>query len=200
MDTSDIRICFIGDSMVNGTADPTFLGWPGRVCQDAQQKDLFITHYNLGIRRDTTADIANRWEKECADRLPESVDGRVVFSFGVNDTTIEDDTRDRQRLDTETSLRLAKEILLRAKEIYTVLWVGPPPIADDDQNKRVAKLCHAFQILAAEIDIPYLPVYNTLAQSSVWMTEAAAIDGAHPQAGGYAELANLINNWSAWWF
>jgi lysophospholipase L1-like esterase len=30
--TNDIRICFVGDSFVNGTGDETALGWAGRLC------------------------------------------------------------------------------------------------------------------------------------------------------------------------
>jgi hypothetical protein len=32
----EIRICFIGESFVNGTGDPEFLGWTGRVCRHAE--------------------------------------------------------------------------------------------------------------------------------------------------------------------
>jgi lysophospholipase L1-like esterase len=34
------------------------------------------------------------------------------------------------------------------------------------------------------------------------MTEVEKVDGAHPNAGGYTELASLVQNWSAWvnWF
>jgi len=45
----EIRICFVGESFVNGTGDPEFLGWTGRVCRDAQRKGYEITHYNLGV-------------------------------------------------------------------------------------------------------------------------------------------------------
>lgn len=34
----EIRICFVGESFVNGTGDPAFLGWTGRVCANAHQK------------------------------------------------------------------------------------------------------------------------------------------------------------------
>ena len=55
----DLRICFVGDSFVNGTGDETKLGWTGRVCAalEVNNPDLEITFYNLGIRRDTTEDI-----------------------------------------------------------------------------------------------------------------------------------------------
>jgi hypothetical protein len=53
-----MRICFVGDSLVNGTGDPVGLGWVGRACAAARRRGHEVTCYNLGIRRDTSADIA----------------------------------------------------------------------------------------------------------------------------------------------
>ena len=52
-----MRIHFFGDSVVNGTGDGERLGWTGRVCSRARRAGHDLTHYNLGIRRDTRADI-----------------------------------------------------------------------------------------------------------------------------------------------
>jgi lysophospholipase L1-like esterase len=35
---SDLRICFVGDSLTNGTGDPDCLGWTGRVCASAYER------------------------------------------------------------------------------------------------------------------------------------------------------------------
>jgi lysophospholipase L1-like esterase len=102
MDVTDVRICFIGDSFVNGTGDPLCLDWTGRVCATAITLGYPITYYNLGIRRETSPDIAARWRDECARRLPATIDGRVVLSFGANDTTIE---QGQQRLSLDATLR-----------------------------------------------------------------------------------------------
>ena len=96
MVTQDIRICFIGDSLVNGTGDEAALGWAGRLCAMANASDIPVTYYNLGIRRDTSKDILLRWESECTLRLPDSCDGRIVLSCGVNDTVIENGKTARQ--------------------------------------------------------------------------------------------------------
>lgn len=89
MSARDIRICFIGDSFVNGTGDETFLGWAGRLCANAKPADASLTFYNLGVRRNTSTDILQRWEQECALRLPGNCDGRIVLSCGVNDMVLE---------------------------------------------------------------------------------------------------------------
>src|SRR6202011_3560744 len=80
-----IRICFFGDSMVNGTGDDACLGWVGRVCAAARRRGRDLTCYNLGIRRDTSADVLARWQREAEARLLPEHDGRLIFSFGAND-------------------------------------------------------------------------------------------------------------------
>ena len=82
----DLRVCFIGDSFVAGVGDPQHLGWTGRLAAESWRAGRPLTAYNLGVRRQTSLDISHRWLFECEQRLPETADGRVVFSFGVNDT------------------------------------------------------------------------------------------------------------------
>jgi acyl-CoA thioesterase-1 len=197
MAVTDIRICFIGDSFVNGTGDPLCLGWTGRVCATAIQLGYPITHYNLGIRRETSADIAARWREECARRLPPTIDGRVVLSFGANDTTTE---QGRQRLSLAATLHNLRAIVQDARRRYPTLLVGPPPVAEAAHNARIAALCHAMASVAQELGVPYLPVCERLIQAQTWVQEAAQSDGAHPQQGGYAALAALVQAWPAWWF
>jgi len=62
-------------------------GWGGvgRVVAKARQGGRDVTAYNLGIRRDTSADVAAPWGGEARLRLPHEYDCRLVFSFGVND-------------------------------------------------------------------------------------------------------------------
>jgi len=197
MTVTDIRICFIGDSFVNGTGDPLCLGWTGRVCATAIQLGYPLTYYNLGIRRETSADIAARWREECARRLPPTIDGRVVLSFGANDTTTE---QGRQRLSRAATLHNLRAIVQDARRRYPTLLVGPPPVAEAAHNARIAALCHAMAAVAQELGVPYLPVCERLVQAQRWVQEAAQSDGAHPHQGGYAALAALVQAWPAWWF
>ena len=80
-----MRICFLGDSFVNGTGDDDCLGWTGRICSSARRSGRDVTHYNLGVRRDTSADILARWRQEAERRLSPDLGGRLVFAFGGND-------------------------------------------------------------------------------------------------------------------
>ena len=64
-----IRVCFFGDSFVNGTGDDACLGWVGRACAAGRRNGMDLTCYNLGIRGDTSADVLRRWEHEARARL-----------------------------------------------------------------------------------------------------------------------------------
>jgi lysophospholipase L1-like esterase len=167
------------------------------VCAAALQQGHHVTYYNLGIRRDTSADIAARWHAECARRFPQDTDGRVVFSFGVNDTTIE---HGRRRLSCAATLGNLRTILQDARQRSPTLLIGPPPVADATHNTRIAHLCNAMAMVARDIGVPYLPVFAQLIQAPRWMQEVVRYDGSHPRQAGYAELAALVQAWSAWWF
>ncbi len=197
-----VRICFVGDSFVNGTGDPECLGWTGRICANANKKGYDITYYNLGIRRDTSTDIAKRWLQEVSLRLPKEYDGRVIFSFGLNDTTVENA---KIRVDFADSIKNTREILSEAKSLYPVLMVGLAPYEEKENPQRRKTnndLSQEFALICNELNVPYLDVFHILEKSNIWINEARANDGAHPKAGGYAEFAQIVENWDAWlnWF
>lgn len=193
-----MRICFIGDSFVNGTGDSHYLGWAGRICATACNLGYDITYYNLGVRRETSADIKARWLREVSCRLSAEDDG-IVFSFGVNDTTLENG---KTRIEFSNSTENICNILNTAKQMFPVLMVGPPPTVDVEQNFRIARLSNSFAKVCFELDLPYLDIFTPLQSSNIWMREAVENDGYHPSSAGYAELAQLIQNWISWlsWF
>ena len=198
---SDIRICFLGDSFTNGTGDPTYLGWTGRACADIESAGVqaSVTHYNLGIRGNTSQQIEARWQMETNLRFPPGCDARTVFSFGTNDARME---AGAVLLETAASVIHAKRILERAKAQYPTLMIGPLPIEDRAMNVRIREISTAYADVCAEIDVPYLDAFTPLSENLIWMREVALVDGAHPAAAGYAELAAIVSSWSAWqdWF
>ncbi|MDR3511417.1 MAG: GDSL-type esterase/lipase family protein [Caulobacteraceae bacterium] len=191
-----MRICFIGDSFVNGTGDDDCLGWVGRVCAQARRGGLDVTAYNLGVRRDTSTDIAARWRTEASARLPVEHDGRLVFSFGANDCTA--DVSGGTRVDIERSVALATTILGEAAAWRPTLMIGPPPVADPERNARLRRYAERMEAVCRAVDAPFLSPFEALHASGVWVREAQAGDGAHPNRGGYAILAQLVSEWPAW--
>ena len=180
-----MRICFIGDSLVNGTCDPKHLGWTGRICAAASGQGHDITYYNLGIRGETSADIETRWFNEVSSRLPHYCDGRIVFSFGVNDTTVD---REKTRIEVEQSLENIRSILKSAQTMFPVLMVGPAPVIDSDRTSQIANLSEQFAKICRELEVPYLDICSLLKTSEIWQKELTDNDGSHPRA-------IAIDNW-----
>jgi acyl-CoA thioesterase-1 len=196
--SDDLRLCFIGDSFVNGTNDPEYLGWTGRVSILAWQRGHQLTCYNLGVRRDTSSDIAARWESEAQRRLPDSCVPYVVFSYGVNDTMTEES---RTRVPELVSIENTRQILRTARQRgYRTVLIGPPPIGDRQHNQRTRQMSLAMGQVAEAEGVPFLSTFNALAKDPVWMADVSAGDGAHPGAAGYAQFAALVDDWECWWF
>ena len=193
-----MRICFFGDSFVNGTGDDDALGWVGRIVSQARQGGRDVTAYNLGVRRDTSADIAARWQAEARVRLPADCDSRLVFSFGANDCA-SNGVDGGPRVGGAESLAHAEAILGTAQRWLPTLMVGPGIVAEDARaNARIASLSTELARLCTRMGVPYLEIAPTLAASPVWTREALAGDGAHPNRGGYALVADLVSGWSPW--
>jgi lysophospholipase L1-like esterase len=196
----DIRIIFLGDSFTAGAGDDTSLGFPGRLCSNLRTlHSLDITHYNLGIRRDTSADILRRWEQEVNARLKRSdtqgYEGRLVFSFGTNDNVFENGQR---RVGTFETLENARSILVRAKEMWPTVMLGPPWTSVEDVDERNGVLSRKLGELCEDIDVPFLPLYEKLKGNEVWAREAEAGDGIHPNSGGYELISKAVVEWDAW--
>ena len=194
---NDHRICFVGDSFTQGTCDPECRSWVGRVAAAGRAAGFDLTAYNLGIRRDTSRDVRARWEQECEARFRFDCLKYVVFSFGTNDTKIEEG---EQRIGREESLANFRAVLTPATSLYRVAVVGPVPVGDAAQNERILELCADYSREAAALGVPYLPVAHRLITGTPWIDEVRANDGSHPGANGYSALASMVLDWPQWWF
>lgn len=202
-----LRICFVGDSITTGTGDDTYLGWPGRLCAAERARGHDLTHYNLGIRGDTTPMIAKRWRAECEARLPAEFPAALVFAFGINDTAEEPGGL---RVNPEDSARLARTVLGEAARWKPTLMIGPTPVDEakmptrfgpvsrDMKNARIATASRILEGVAAEVGVPYLDLYSPLAEDAEFRKSMLAGDGVHPTADGYAIMAARIGAWSGW--
>ncbi len=193
-----MRICFFGDSFVNGTGDDDALGWVGRLVAKARQGGRDVTAYNLGVRRDTSADVAVRWRREARLRLPPECDGRLVFSFGANDCVC-DGADDGPRVAHAESLANLQAILEAAGRWLPTLMIGPGIVADDRAaNARIRALSTDYAELCGRMGVPYLEICQLLSASPAWSGEALAGDGAHPNRGGYSVVADAVSSWRSW--
>ena len=197
----DIRICFIGDSLVNGACDETTLGWTGRVCANANNNGNRFTYYNLGIRGNTSSDILNRWKHECFDRLPDTCDARVVFSCGINDTVFLDG---KTRLTIEESISNIKFLLDEASK-YKLILVGPPPVIDNEQNKRIELLSDRYRSEAEKQIVPFIDLFHPLIEDQAYLQDISKNDecyppGYHPTSIGYSKISEIVCRSKNWWY
>ena len=100
----------------------------------------------------------------------------VVFSFGTNDVIY--------GLPTDNSLIALTSALDRAAGLDVPAYVVGPPDAPS--------IADAYAGICAARDIPFFDTVIPLGEGSTWRAEANAGDGSHPGAGGYAELADLL--------
>lgn len=176
--------------MTNGTSDPEYLGWVGRVLREERKLRPELTGYNLGVRRDRSDQIRAHWRTEVERRLPPEFEGRVVFSFGVNDAA--------QERDPALTLADAEAMLTEAKARWPTFMIGAVPMPDEAVRERARALDQAYVPLCARLGVPFLSVFDGLMATTTWLDEARAGDGAHPGAGGYARMAELVRKSEAW--
>ena len=192
---AQMRICFIGDSFVSGAFDLECLGWAGRISARARARGHDLSPYNLGIRGETSVQIARRWRGEAEVRQAAAQEGRLVFEFGVNDAREVDGKR---QLELAQSLAAAREILAAAAAWKPTLTIGPPPGADDARNERVKELSGEIAKLCGELTVPYFDSYAALTKTPAFVADVKAVDGTHPSSTGYTQWADAIDAWPAW--
>lgn len=186
-----MRLCFFGDSYVAGFGDDEALGWVGRVVSRARMSGHTLTAYNLGVRRETTVDVAARLPVEAPPRLATGDVAGIVYSTGVNDTMLDDEGR--QLVPCAGTLAAFRSSLrFCADAHWPVLVIGPPPTADDHHNRRIEQLSNEISTACAETGHPFVNTIAQLVDDVVWRAQVAADDGAHPGAEGYARLAAAV--------
>ncbi|CAM3153865.1 GDSL-type esterase/lipase family protein [Komagataeibacter xylinus] len=191
-----MRLCFIGDSYVTGTGDETCQGWAGRLCACERQAGHDLTLYNLGVRGQTSHDIALRWQAEAQARLHGRDDGGIILSFGANDARI--DAAGQPRLALQDSLHATEQILRSTRAAWPTLMIGPPPVGRPGPDQRTRVLEQAMAALCSRAGVPFLSVWAPLLGSAAWCGGIAQGDGLHPGGAGHAVLARLVHDWPAW--
>jgi lysophospholipase L1-like esterase len=119
-------------------------------------------------------------------------------SFGANDTTIDAGV---ERVELDRSCAALGDLLERARAIgLPPLVIGPAPVDDAEQNRRIQRLSGVFADMCTENGTPFVGVVEPLLASETWREQVARDDGAHPAAEGYAVLAELVlaSGWADW--
>jgi acyl-CoA thioesterase-1 len=190
----DIALVFIGDAYVTGYGDPKGLGWVPRVVGRTGHPDVDITAYQLGVRGDTSADVATRWRTECPPRWKDRSEKRLVVAVGHNDA-VSGMTTARVRLNLANILDDASASGVSA------FAVGPPPTLDPDLNARLEIVVEAQADVCARRGVPYVDCYGPLIGHEQWRSDlGASRDAVHPGQAGYGLIAWLVlhGGWDKW--
>lgn len=177
-------ICYFGDSITLGYGDPSGLGWPGRVSGRLATLGVDVTSYNLGVRKDASTVLVNRWQQEAELRKMDGMDHKLVFSFGVADVLTGQSM--------EESLAAAEDILTKARTMGDVLLIGPTPVSEDAKSEAIEALSSKLSGLCERLDVPFLPVIEAMRESDTYRQALEAGDTIHPALPGYAVLADCI--------
>jgi lysophospholipase L1-like esterase len=190
----DMRLIFIGDSIVAGSGDDECRGWVGRVGSATRRAGVDHTPYNLGIGGDTAGGVLFRWEQEVMRRLNPDLENRLVIQVGVNDV------RDGVEGDPEQSVADLVAFVDGARAAgLEPLVVGPIPTAKPAESERIAALSERFAAACSERGAAFIEVHAALRDSGVFLASVEG-DGYHPDADGYAEIAQVVlhNGWWEW--
>ena len=149
-----------------------------------------LTAYNLGVRREPSVAVVARWAVEARPRIAPGADSRVVFSFGANDATVE---VGRERVPADDGVRALDAALGHAAGLGLPALGGRAAAGRRRRPRRphrgpLGTLRRGLRIAprAVRAGRRRAPPHGP------WLAEARAGDGAHPGAGGYAQLAALV--------
>jgi lysophospholipase L1-like esterase len=190
----DMRLIFIGDSIVAGSGDDECRGWVGRVGSATRRAGVDHTPYNLGIGGDTTADVLRRWEQEVTRRVNPEIQNRLVAQIGVNDA------RDGVERDPADSARDLVAFVEGARAAgLEPLIVGPTPTRQPGESERIGALSERFAATCADTGAAFIEVHAALRDSGGFLASLES-DGYHPDGDGYAEIAQVVlhNGWWEW--
>lgn len=190
----DMRLIFIGDSIVAGSGDDECRGWVGRVGSASRRAGVDHTPYNLGIGGNTAGDVLARWQQEVARRLNPEIQNRLVVQVGVNDA------RDGVERPADDSVRDLAAFVAGARAVaLEPLVVGPVPTAQPEESDRIGVLSARFAGLCAETETAFIEVHAALRDSGSFLASLES-DGYHPDADGYAQIAQVVlhNGWWEW--
>ena len=175
-----------GDSVTLGVNDAPAGGWVARLAGKAAEAGLPVppdTFYNMGVRKNSSRMILDRWESEFKARVIDGVPSYLLFCFGTVDMAA---PKGFPNVPLGESAANARDILLKAKTYGSVALVSAPPVKDAEHCQRLDALCTAYASICASIDVPFIDIFHPLRKKG-YVRDLA--DGVHPGPVGNELIA-----------
>lgn len=186
-----IRLIALGDELLAGVGDARALGWLGRAVAREQDPHARVQLYASALPRETTAELAERWDAEVELRMDAAAhaDGslphRVILGLGASDI-------DQGLSLARTRLNVAKVLDGLERLRVPVFVVGPPPSADRGRTHAIRELSGAFDDVCARRRVPYVDTVRGLEGHDQWVADLARSGSDLPGQTGYGLMAWLV--------
>ncbi|HJD97974.1 GDSL-type esterase/lipase family protein [Mailhella massiliensis] len=180
---------FFGDSVTLGVNDAPAGGWVARLAGKAAAAGLQVppdTFYNMGVRKNSSAMILERWKREFQARAMEGVPSFLIFCFGTVDMAA---PQGSPNLPVGESAANAREILQKAKDYGSVVLISAPPVKDEAHCARLESLCTAYAAICAAVDVPFIDIFHPLLNAGYVQD---LTDGVHPGPAGNEMIAEAL--------
>ena len=179
---------FFGDSVTLGVNDSAMPGgWVSRLALKGAARGCYeyppATFYNLGARRQKLADVAARYEAEYTARLMPGIRPRFAFCTGTVDAL--------QGADPQSTVESLASLLARARDIAPILFICPPPLADEQASVRLGSYATLAQEVCRKLNVPCANLFSELMSRGF---AGMLTDGIHPGPEGNDLFASLLMN------
>ena len=202
------KVIAIGDSLVYGYGDSEGGGWVDRLRLSWMSPDTpGPVFYNLGVRGDGVAQVANRLDAEFSGRgeLRHRQPDVLVLSVGVNDSAQAGRVGGRPVTRLDTFEEEMDRLLAKSRSLCSTFFVGMVPVNEAAMpfagilyftREVQIRYREVTQRLCAAHRIPYLDVFDEWHQhSDEWVRDRLTSDGLHPNALGYRTLLQSVQTW-----
>lgn len=193
----DVNILIFGDSIAYGACDKENLGWVNRLrfTLEKNKKNDYYNVFNLSVPGDTTIELKNRFRNECNARYNSNMHNIIIFSIGVNDSQIINNTN---HVSEDSFKKNIVKLVAQALQ-YTekILFVGLTPVDNSRVNSlswnpsitytndEVSKFNIYLKDVCSRCSTKYLNIFDLLNNDDLE-------DGLHPNSVGHQKIYEKI--------
>lgn len=193
------KILIFGDSITYGQRDLELGGWTNRLkLAIANDSSIASCHvFNMGISGQTTGEVLERLERECAGRVLGDANNILILAAGINDTQLIDGDvlvrEEKFRSDVTELIEAAR------RQTDSVIYLGLTPVDETRtnpvrwdrtknwRNDLISAYDEIISEICAEEGVRYVYVYDQIDPSG-------NEDGLHPSADGHAIITDIMTN------